>query len=201
MASRYSTDKSIMRSIWFILLGLGIRTWANCYAVKMEKLTTSGPYAYVRHPLYLGSSLIMSGSLIMLNINWIGVLLSVSFVAGFVYKVTIQNEEKMLISKFGREYIEYQKSVPAVFPTIFPFKGGQKWGASLERYFRSQEYKLIIWMTILVIIFHLKNEFIIEKEGFDAKNIFLIIAAFSLGLTDIIGESFLRKVKRRLPMF
>ena len=34
----HSTDESIMRSIWFILLGLGIRSWANCYAIKMGKL-------------------------------------------------------------------------------------------------------------------------------------------------------------------
>jgi len=111
--SAHSTDKSIMKSIWVILLGLGIRSWANCYAIKMDKLTTSGPYAYVRHPLYLGSFLIMAGFLIMLNVPWYICLVCVGIVIGIVYKETIQKEEKMLEAKFGLEYIAYRKAIPA----------------------------------------------------------------------------------------
>ena len=195
--SSHSTDRSIMRSIWFILLGLGIRAWANCYAIKMEKLTTSGPYAYVRHPLYLGSFLIMGGFMIMLNVNWIGVSFSILAVIGIIYKVTIQNEEKMLIDKFGHEYAEYQKFVPAFFPTVIAFKGGQKWGPSIKRYFRSQEYKLFIWIIILIIVFHLKEELIVEQESVDGKSIFWITIAFLLGLIDIVGEIFRKKFKKR----
>jgi len=194
--SSYSTDESIIRSIWIILLGLGIRSWANCYAIKVEKLTTSGPYAYIRHPLYLGSFLVMVGFLIMLNVNWIGIILFVLVVIGIAYKMTVREEERILIDKFGNEYIKYQRSVPAFFPTVFPFKGGQKWGPSSERYFRSQEYKLIIWMIILVIIFYLKGEFIVEQENVDSKSIFLIIVAFFLGFIDIVGEIMRKKQKK-----
>jgi protein-S-isoprenylcysteine O-methyltransferase Ste14 len=193
--SGYSTDESIMRSIWFILLGLGIRSWANCYAIKMEELTTSGPYAHVRHPLYLGSFLIMTGFLVMLKVYWSISVICILVVIGVVYKWTIQKEEKMLNDKFGKEYVDYRKSVPAFVPTVFAFKGGKKWKPSIERYFRSQEYKLFIWMIILVIVFHLKEEFIIEKESFDAKIIFLIVTVFLLGLSDLIGEIFRKRIK------
>jgi len=193
----YSTDESIMRSIWIILLGLGIRAWANCYAIKMEKLTTSGPYAHVRHPLYLGTFLVMIGFLLMLNVNWIESLLLVAVVIGVIYKITIQKEEEMLINKFGNDYLEYKKHVPAFFPTFFPFKGGEKWGPSLKRYLKSQEYKLFIWMIVLVIIFHLKQEIFIEKEIFDAKIILLIIASFLLGFADVGAGIFRKKIAKK----
>jgi len=196
VVSRHSTDESIMKSIWFILLGLGMRTWANCYAIKMERLTTCGPYAYVRHPLYLGSFLIMIGFLVMLNIPWIGVLLFVLIVIGVIYKTTIKNEEKMLLDKFGFEYIEYKKAVPAFLPKVLPFKGSQKWAPSISRYFKSQEYKLVIWMIVLMIAFHLKEEFIVEHERFDAKIITLLITAFLLGVLDILGEVVRKKTIR-----
>jgi len=192
----HSTDESIMRSIWFILLGLGIRSWANCYAIKMGKLTTSGPYAYVRHPLYLGSFLIMGGFLIMVNINWIVILIFAMVVLGVVYKMTVVKEEEMLIDKFGNGYLEYKQSVPAFFPVFFPFKGGEKWGPRVERYLRSQEYKLFIWVIVLVIVFHLKEEFIVEKESVNLKHILWIVAAFLIGFLDFALSKIRKKFKK-----
>ncbi len=193
VVSGFSTDRSIMRSIWFILAGLAIRSWANCYAIKLEKLTTSGPYGFVRHPLYLGSFLIMTGFLIMLNVHWLISLFCVLIVIGVVYKMTVEKEEKMLSDKFGQEYTKYQKAVPAFVPRLTPYQGGQKWGPTLERYLRSQEYKLFIWMIILVIAFHLKEEFILEHESIDAKILALMAVAFLLGMIDLTGEFFRRK--------
>lgn len=190
--SGYSTDESIMRSIWFILPGLAVRTWANCYAIKMEKLTTSGPYAYVRHPLYSGSFLILVGLLVMLNVNLFISLVCMLVVVGIVYKATIQKEEAMLLEKFGHEYAEYRQAVSAFLPRILPFRGGHKWGPSIERYFKSQEYKLVIWMIILMILFHLKHEFFVEHETVDLKILVLMATAFLLGMFDLAGE-FIRK--------
>lgn len=195
VVSGFSTDQSIRRSIWLIVLGLAIRSWSNCYAIKMEKLTTSGPYAYVRHPLYLGSFLIMTGFLIMLNVPWTISLMCVAIVIGVVYQWTIKREEGMLLNKFGQEYVEYRKAVRSFIPRLVPFRGGQKWGMSFERYFRSQEYKLVIWMIILVIAFHLKEEFLIEGEKPDLKIILLLIMAFLLGLLDFSGELIRKKTK------
>lgn len=193
--SGYSTDKSMMHSIWYILLGLAIRSWANCYAIKSEKLTTSGPYAYVRHPLYFGSFLIMIGFLVMLNVHWFISLILIFVVIGVVYRNTIRKEEKLLHGKFGQEYIDYRKSVGALFPTIFAFKGGQKWGPSLGRYLRSQEYKLVIWMIISVIAFHVKGEFLLEHEPIDIGIFGLIVVAIFLGMIDVVGGIF-KKHKR-----
>ncbi len=191
--SGYPTDESIVHAVWLIVPGLLIRSWANCYAIKMEKLTTCGPYTHVRHPLYLGSFLIMLGFLVMLNVNLLISLICVATVIGVIYQSTIKKEERMLLTKFGQEYLEYCQAVPAFFPRFRPFRGVGQWGFSIERYFKSQEYKLVIWVIILMIAFHLKEEFIIEGEGIDTKIMILMAVAFLLGAFDFIGEIFRKK--------
>jgi protein-S-isoprenylcysteine O-methyltransferase Ste14 len=181
-----SDDKSIMTAIWFILAGLFLRSWANGYAIKLEKLTTSGPYAFVRHPLYLGTMLLTLGFIIMLKIYYLGILFLLIMIG--VYYQTIKKEEEMLEQKFKSEYINYKKHVPAIMPTVFPYPEGEKWSFSLKRLIKSQEYKLFLWMIIMVIAFHLKDEFLIEHETPDAKIIVLFVIAFLLGIIDLIGE-------------
>src|SRR5580698_9130912 len=61
------TDASLRSGIGYILAGLLIRLWSNGYAIKNDKLTTSGPYAFVRNPLYLGTFLIAIGFVIALR--------------------------------------------------------------------------------------------------------------------------------------
>ncbi len=188
-------DKSIMAGIWFILAGLFIRLWANGYAIKMEKLTTSGPYAFVRHPLYLGTMLLVIGFTIMLKIYYVGILFICLGV--FVYRRTIKKEEVMLENKFKDVYLDYKRFVPAIIPTILPYKKGEKWGFSLKRLIKNHEYKLLIWMVILVIVFHLKDELIIEHEKLDLRIWIFIITAFLLGMADVAGEIIKSVIKKR----
>lgn len=181
-----SDDKSIMAGIWFIAAGLFLRVWANGYVIKLEKLTTSGPYAFVRHPLYLGTMLLTIGFVIMLKIYYIGIVFFLIMVT--VYCRTIKKEEDMLEQRFKDLYVNYKEKVPAIVPTIFSYRKGEKWPFSFKRLIKSQEYKLFIWMLIMVIAFHLKDEFLVEKEKMDKKILVLIIAAFILGIFDLIGE-------------
>jgi protein-S-isoprenylcysteine O-methyltransferase Ste14 len=183
---------SIAGAAWLIAPGLAIRSWANCYAVKMDKLTTCGPYAYMRHPLYAGSFLVIAGFLVMLNVHWAGILLCLGVVIGIVYGITVKKEEKMLLDKFGGEYTAYRKKVPAFFPTFFAYRGGQRWPFSAERYFRSQEYKMVLWTAVAVIFFYIKWALLTEKAGFNGKVIIWAFIALLLVSVDLMGE-FLRK--------
>ncbi|MBU1932361.1 MAG: isoprenylcysteine carboxylmethyltransferase family protein [Candidatus Omnitrophica bacterium] len=188
-------DRSIMSSVSFIIAGLAVRIWANGYAIKMDKLTTSGPYAFVRHPLYLGTILIAIGFIVMLKIYLAGAMFLILMVA--VYRRTIQKEENMLIKKFNGTYAAYKRKIPAVLPTVFHYKEGEKWSFSLRRLIRSQEYKVFLWVMIIMITFHLKDEFMIEHELMDSKIWFLIVIAFVLGLTDLIGELFKKRLVKK----
>jgi len=189
------TDATIRSGIGFIISGLLIRIWANGYAIKMDKLTTSGPYAFVRHPLYLGTMFIAVGFVVTLNSFYIGAALLIGLI--LIYINTMKKEEKMLRDKFGQVYLDYQKKVPAIIPAFRRYLKGEKWPFSFKRLIKSKEYKLVIWMVILVITFHLKEEFIKEKEKIDAKIILLIVLVFLLGASDLVSEVVKKKLKKR----
>ncbi len=179
-------DRSLRYGIWLIAAGELIRMWANGYAIKTEKLTTSGPYAFVRHPLYLGTLLLVAGFIVFLRAYYIGAALLA--VMAIVYSGTIKKEEALLGGKF-KEYAAYKKRVPALLPTIFPYKEGEKWGFSLERFFRSQEYKPVLWIGVIIIGFYLKGKFLVDKEPLDAGKIRLMAVAVLLVALDIAGEA------------
>lgn len=193
-----SDDRSIMQGIWLILAGIFVRMWANGYAIKMDKLTTSGPYAHMRHPLYLGSILIFSGFVVMLKLGVVGALFFTIFFA--MYWRTLRREEEMLIAKFSQRYLNYREVVPAFLPKLDSYKNEEKWPFDLDRLLQSQEYKIAIWMIILVIAFHLKDELLHEREALDVKILSLFIAAIALGSCDFILDIFRKKTKYAVAM-
>jgi protein-S-isoprenylcysteine O-methyltransferase Ste14 len=85
--------------------------------VEGHKLATSGPYAYVRHPIYTG----MLGMLLATGLaisHWLAVLAGLLvFVVGTAIRV--RSEEKLLREAFGQEFDNYSRSVPAIVPGLF----------------------------------------------------------------------------------
>jgi len=179
-------DRSTVVGVLVMAAGMFMRLWSNGYAIKLDKLTTSGPYAFIRNPLYLGTALILLGLVLMLKVFWIGLIFFIAVVAAYVR--TIRNEERMLAEKFGAAYLAYRDKVPAMWPTFRPYAAGEKWPFSFERLWQSREHKVVLWMGIVAIAFHLKEEFLVEGEKADAKIIALIVAACVLGLLDVAGE-------------
>ncbi len=100
-----------------IVPGLLIRALASGHVRKNEALATSGPYAYTRNPLYLGSLLIGIGFAVAARSWWVGVALVVMFFA--IYLPVIRDEESFLRQKFP-EFAEYAQRVPRMFPRIAP---------------------------------------------------------------------------------
>jgi protein-S-isoprenylcysteine O-methyltransferase Ste14 len=96
-----------------IVPGLLLRALASGHVKKNEALATSGPYAYTRNPLYLGSLLIGIGFALAARSWWIGVLLLAMFF--FIYIPVIRGEEKFLREHFP-EFDEYARQVPRMFP-------------------------------------------------------------------------------------
>jgi protein-S-isoprenylcysteine O-methyltransferase Ste14 len=81
-----------------------------------HQLVKSGPFAIVRHPLYVSYILILVGLSLILHIYWI-LLPAVAVITG-IYP-TAKTEEEMLIRQFGDEYRQYQKTVGMFFPKLF----------------------------------------------------------------------------------
>src|SRR5690242_11354128 len=87
-------------------IGEGIRVWAAGHLEKSREVTTSGPYRFVRHPLYVGSSIMGAGVAIAAN-SLIVAILVVAYLA-ITLTAAIRTEEAHLTAKFGSEYPDYR---------------------------------------------------------------------------------------------
>ena len=179
--------RSALLGVALIAAGMVMRLWSNGYAIKLDKLTTSGPYAFVRNPLYVGTALILLGfGVLLIKVLWVGLLFAAGVVAAYVR--TIRNEEKMLTDKFGSAYLDYRAGVPAMWPALRPYAVGEKWPFSLPRVWHSREHKVVLWGSILVIAFYIKKEIMVPGECAQKRIIWLVIAACILALLDAAGE-------------
>ena len=111
------SSRSIGLGLILIVLGLLIRALASGHVRKNEALATTGPYAYTRNPLYLGSLLMGVGFCVAARSWWIGAALVIMFFA--IYMPVIRSEEAFLRGKFP-EFEEYARTVPRMFPRILP---------------------------------------------------------------------------------
>lgn len=130
-----------------VVFGEAIRIWASGYLRKGELLAVNGPYAYVRHPLYLGNFLIGSGFCVAVqSLNFFIIFL---ILFGFIYRYTVANEEKELAEKFGVEFVSYKESVPRFFPSFNPYRTNVMSKFSWKQVMDNNEYRA--WVGILVI--------------------------------------------------
>lgn len=95
------------------LVGVLVRAWASGHIAKNERLAVSGPYAYTRNPLYLGSFLIAAGFAVAAH--WSLLLLVIAFFV-LVYAPKIESERVNILGRFPTEYPNYAANVPAFFP-------------------------------------------------------------------------------------
>ena len=97
--------------------GLVLRGLASGHVQKDKQLTTSGPYAYTRNPLYLGSLMLAAGFAIAARSWWIVVIMLVMFAV--IYIPVIAGEERYLRQTFPN-YADYARHVPLMKPRFSP---------------------------------------------------------------------------------
>jgi hypothetical protein len=122
---------------------------------KNEALATSGPYAYTRNPLYLGSLLMGIGFAVAARSVWVGVALVVMFFA--IYMPVIRDEEKFLRQKFP-EFEEYMRRVPRMFPRIMPSSSTDQASGefSMALYLKHREYNALLGALAMLAALVLK---------------------------------------------
>jgi protein-S-isoprenylcysteine O-methyltransferase Ste14 len=141
-----------------ILLGLVIRALASGHVRKNEALATTGPYAYTRNPLYLGSLLIGIGFALAARSWWVGGVLVVMFFA--IYVPVIRGEEKFLREKFP-DFEEYARRVPRMLPRLTAAKSGDEAGGfSTELYLKHREWNALLGSALLIVALILKIKFL-----------------------------------------
>ena len=123
------------------VLGLVIRGWSAGTIHKDQELTVSGPYAFTRNPLYLGSFFIGLGVSIAGG-SWIWPTVFLGFFAT-VYTRTMAGEAQHLGELFPERYAEYAAGVPAFLPRLTPYRpqDGQTAGFRWAQYARNREWE------------------------------------------------------------
>ncbi len=132
-----------------IVAGILVRAAASGHIRKNRELTTTGPYAYTRNPLYLGSLLIAAGFVLAARSVWIAAVAALMFF--FIYVPVIRAEEKYLSGLFP-DYVAYASQVPRLFPRFTPY-GGQSTAAgafSKDLYLKHREYNAALGSALMV---------------------------------------------------
>lgn len=147
--------ESLAVSVLLVAPGVWLRGYAAGYVKKNAEVTTTGPYAFTRNPLYLGSMLIAFGFALAARSLWIALALAVLFAV--IYIPVIRSEEEYLRSKFAA-YDAYAARVPRLIPRLRaePAEGDAGGGFSVELYRKHREYNALIGAAAIYAALTLK---------------------------------------------
>jgi len=138
-------------SLALVIPGLWLRGYAAGYVKKNQELTTTGPYAHVRNPLYLGSILMAAGFAVALESWVVGVALGVMFVA--IYVPVIASEERFLRATFAG-FDDYCSRVPRLIPRLTAARTPGDDGQGrffLPLYLKHREYNSLLGAALLYL--------------------------------------------------
>jgi protein-S-isoprenylcysteine O-methyltransferase Ste14 len=126
--------------------GIVLRACASGHVKKNEELTTSGPYAYTRNPLYLGSLMMAAGFALAARSFWVLAIIAAMFFA--IYLPVIRSEEAYLRQAFPT-FDEYARNVPRLVPRLSPYsQRSSKFSAVL--YWQHREYNAVLGTVALM---------------------------------------------------
>jgi protein-S-isoprenylcysteine O-methyltransferase Ste14 len=153
------TPTSIALGIVPIVLGQALRVWAAGHLVKNKRLTTTGPYAYVKNPLYVGAITIVLGFCIVGMPPWNlrlsptdpHLLLYLVFLAAFFFyymprKMKIESDRLRAI--YGDAYTRFEQSVPNMLPRLTPYRSGDGWRWTWKQTVDNSEHGTIISLGV-----------------------------------------------------
>jgi protein-S-isoprenylcysteine O-methyltransferase Ste14 len=132
------TPASVAAGAAMACLGEAVRVWAAGHLEKAREVTRSGPYRFVRHPLYVGSSLMGAGFVLAARDLVVSVV--VAAYLGLMLTAAIRSEERFLRERFGDEYDRY-----AAGDTV---DVGRRF--SLERAWRNREHRAVAGLAAVL---------------------------------------------------
>ena len=160
------TPVSMITGFLIAALGEFVRAWGVFYVgsetrvtgeVGASRLVTSGPFAHVRNPLYVGNILLYVGVGVMslALFPWLQIVALIWFI--FQYTLIVLEEERFLKQKFGQEYEEYCASVPRFLFRPTPYKHSSPitidWKAGWHSEARTLQAFAVATIIIIIIWF------------------------------------------------
>ena len=136
----------------FCVLGIAVRMWASGCVKKNRVLATSGPYAFVRHPLYVGNILICAG-FCLASALWWSVPLGLVLLALF-YPPAIRYEDQKLRGLFPDQWDDWGQVTPALIPRLGAWSKakGAEWSFRLSLFKNGEPVYAVIMVTCMAFL-------------------------------------------------
>lgn len=146
------TPRSVLPGALIGTIGLWLRAYAAGYLHKQEVLTVTGPYAYTRNPLYLGSAILALGTGVATH-SWISLLILCVYFALF-YSIVMRREEKELRPRHGAAFEEYARAVPLFIPRLTAAKLSEDSAGSFSfaQYRKNHEWQAAVGFLLLLAV-------------------------------------------------
>jgi protein-S-isoprenylcysteine O-methyltransferase Ste14 len=147
-------------------IGLWIRAWASGYLRKNLELTVTGPYAYTRNPLYLGTFVMGGGIALASGAWWFAALYGICYL--LIYVPVMIAEAETLDQLFAAEYPDYSRQVPLFLPRLTPYRkpdSRERNGArrfAWSQYAKHREYRALIGVAFAFLLLVAKYVFFVR---------------------------------------
>ena len=151
------TFTSLLVGASIAVIGVIIRAWASGHIRKAQELAVSGPYAYTRNPLYVGSLIMGIGFSIASGVWWLAVLFSLLFLGIYLPVMRVEAEDIRRI--FGPEYEEYEQNVPMFVPRLTPWRTAAR-AFDVQLYLKYREYRAAIGVAVALAALAAKAYFL-----------------------------------------
>ena len=144
----------------FIVIGEFLRIWAVGFAGASTRarslgaardLVTTGPYSYVRNPLYLGNFLLSFGVCLVANVYWLVAVLIIGYFSQYLPIIAL--EETYLLESCGQVYQAYRERVPRFLPRFRPYPHPSAHDFSWTRAIKSEKRTLTAIACVIGLIF------------------------------------------------
>jgi protein-S-isoprenylcysteine O-methyltransferase Ste14 len=130
-------------------LGEALRIWAAGHLNKSREVTSSGPYRWLAHPLYAGSSIMGAG--LAIGAGSLAVAVIIGLYLGATITAAMKREEAFLRGRFGGEYDRYRSLARGA-----PALDASRRGFSLAQAVANREHRAAIGLAVAVLLLLLK---------------------------------------------
>lgn len=143
--------KACLLGFVVIAAGEALRIWATGHLKKNEELTTSGPYAFIQSPMYLGSFIIATGLCIMARNSVIWVIAAAVYFLAYIPRKQ-EKEWTRLEKKFGEAFLKYKGEVPYLIPTkTLPYSQAENRPWSMAQMIENNEHQVAVGILLIAI--------------------------------------------------
>ncbi|MBC2715063.1 MAG: isoprenylcysteine carboxylmethyltransferase family protein [Desulfobacteraceae bacterium] len=148
-----------LKPAWFLpglfvsILGQALQVWCMSTIKTKKKLTITGPYMFVRNPMYIGRFFLVFGILMMTGNPWLLILLTIGY---YYYMVNrVNREEKILAELFGKDYEEFCRDVHPYLPGFKRFDVKQLGSFNKESFEQNNVLTNIVLPVICYFVLYL----------------------------------------------